>query len=102
MSAKIRAWWKEWERKIAKYVGGVRVPITGRSRGDAPDIDHNWLAIEVKAKNKLPKYLFEARAQSEACAEINQLPVQIYAEKGMSVGDCFIVMRLSDFRDRWL
>ena len=95
--------WKKWERKIASYIGGERVPITGRQRGDAPDIAHNWLAVEVKYTSKgLPKKWFQARAQSEASARGNQLPVQIFAEKGMNAGDCFITMRLSDFRDRWL
>ena len=95
--------WKAWERKIASYIGGERVPITGRQRGDVPDIKHNWLAVEVKYTSKtLPQKMYMARAQAEASARGNQLPVQIYAQKGMNAGDCFIVMRLSDFRDRWL
>ena len=94
--------WKAWERKIAKYIGGERVPITGRQRGDAPDIKHNWLSVEVKTRKKLPNWLFEARAQAEASARANQMPIQFYAEKGMEVGEVFCVVRLSDFRDRWL
>jgi hypothetical protein len=95
--------WKRWERQIAKYIGGERVPVTGRQRGDAPDIAHNWLSVEVKyTSNGLPLKWFEARAQSEASAKHSQLPVQIYAENGMNAGECFIMMRLSDFRDRWL
>ena len=95
--------WKKWERKVAKYIGGERVPVTGRARGDAPDIAHAWLSVEVKyTASGMPMKWYQARAQSEASARGNQLPVQIYTEKGMHVGDAFIVMRLSDFRDRWL
>lgn len=95
--------WKIWERKVADYIGGKRVPVTGRSRGDAPDIAHDWLSPEVKYTARgMPKKWYEARAQSEASAVGNQLPVQIYTEKGIAVGDAFIVMRLSDFRDRFL
>ena len=94
--------WKRWERKIAKYINGERIPITGRQRGDVPDIRHAWLTPEIKSRKKLPNWLFEARAQSEAAVRGVHLPVQIYVEKNMKVGDAFIVMRLSDFRDRWL
>jgi len=97
--------WKRWERQIAKYIGGgaKRVPITGRQRGDAPDIQHDWLSVECKYTSKgLPQLWHTARAQSEASARPRQLPVQIYAEKGMNVGECFIMMRLSDFKDHWL
>lgn len=31
--------WKVVEKNIARYLGGERVPITGRFRGSAPDID---------------------------------------------------------------
>lgn len=94
--------WKFWERKIAAYIGGRRVPVTGRQRGDAPDIEHNWLSVEVKMRSKLPNWLFDARAQAEASAKPRQLPVQIYVQKGMEVGDAFIVCRLKDFKDHWL
>jgi hypothetical protein len=95
--------WKRCERVIAKYIGGTRVPVTGRSRGDAPDIEHNWLSPEIKyTSGSLPKKWFEARAQAEASSKPRQLPVQIWVEKGMSAGDAFVMMRLSDFRDRWL
>ena len=94
--------WKQFERRVAKYIGGERVPITGRQRGDAPDIKHAWLSVECKYRKKLPNWLFEARAQAEASKVGVQLPVQIYAQKGQNTGDAFIVMRLQDFRDRYL
>ncbi len=101
--ASYRASWKRWERVIAKFIGGERVPVSGRARGDAPDIDHAWLSVECKhTSGTLPKLWYKARAQAEASARGNQLPVQIYTEKGMNVGDAFIVMRLSDFKDHWL
>ncbi len=40
--------WKATERKIAALLGGRRVPVSGRGRGDAPDIARPWLALEVK------------------------------------------------------
>lgn len=100
--ASIRRSWKRIEQRVAEYIGGRRIPVTGRQRGDAPDIEHNWLSPEVKYRAELPKWLFEARAQSEASARHCQMPIQVYVEKGMQIGDAFVVVRLSDFRDRWL
>ncbi len=36
-----RATWKRIERSIAGIIGGERVPITGRARGDTPDVRHD-------------------------------------------------------------
>lgn len=94
--------WKSWERKIADYVGGERVPITGRQRGSAPDIKHNWLSIEVKQRKKIAELLKDAMRQAEASAGPRQLPVVILVETGSKVGDAFIFCRLSDFKDHWL
>jgi hypothetical protein len=55
--------WKRTERKIAAQLGGRRVPVTGRARGDAPDVAHDWLAIEVKHKARLPDWLHDAMAR---------------------------------------
>lgn len=33
--------WKNVEMNIARYLGGARVPVTGRTRGSAPDIDRH-------------------------------------------------------------
>lgn len=99
MSEKI---WKACERRIAKYIGGVRVPITGRQRGDAPDIRHSWLSPEVKYKRKFPDWMHDAMRQAEAAKVGVQLPVVIMAEKGRDAGEAFIMCRLKDFRDHWL
>jgi Holliday junction resolvase len=60
--------WKSCERRIAEELGGVRVPVSGRSRGDAPDVDHPSLSIEVKSRKKLPAWLLDAIAQAEGAA----------------------------------
>ncbi len=46
--------WKRTERAIAARLGGVRVPVSGRQRGDAPDIAHPTFAVEVKSRASLP------------------------------------------------
>ena len=43
-----RGTWKASERRIAEKLGGKRVPVTGRERGSAPDVEHKLYAIEHK------------------------------------------------------
>lgn len=88
--------WKSAERKIASLLGGQRIPITGRTRGSAPDVQHDILSIEVKHWQNLPNWLHDAMSQAEASQRGNQLPAVILHEKGMDYEDCFTVMRLSD------
>lgn len=88
--------WKSAERKIASLLGGQRVPITGRTRGSAPDVAHDTLSIEVKHWQRLPNWLHDAMEQAEMSAKDGQLPTVILHEKGMDYEDCYTVMRLSD------
>lgn len=94
--------WKAFERRVARYIGGERVPVSGRARGDKPDIQHNWLSPECKYKQKLPDWIHDAMAQAEAAAMPRQMPCLILGEKGAETGECYIVFRLRDARDHWL
>lgn len=49
--------WKDVERAVAKRLGGKRVGCTGKGTADMVT---NWLAIEVKSRRALPKWLGEA------------------------------------------
>lgn len=91
--------WKRVEREIALRLGGRRVPVTGRSRGDAPDIQHPFLAIEVKTRTAFPALLTEAMAQADACRQPGQTPVAVVHRKGSQYGDALVCMRLRDFVD---
>ena len=95
--------WKACERRVAKYIGGERVPVTGRQRGDAPDIQHNWLVPEVKYRARLPCWLHDAMNQAKAAqVRPGQLPCVILCEKGKAVGRSFFICELEDARDHWL
>ena len=94
--------WKAIERKIATFIGGKRVPVTGRQRGDAPDIEHDWLSVEVKYKKELPKWLHDAMAQAVASQRPTQMPCVILAEKGSPTPEYYFVVKLGDAKDWWL
>jgi hypothetical protein len=91
--------WKNTERKIAAILGGRRVPVSGRGRGDAPDIAHPWLALEVKDRATLPLWLLDALDQAEASATPDQLPVAVLHRAGDRHDQALVVLRLSDFVD---
>ena len=86
--------WKKSERRIAALLGGRRVPVSGRGRGDVPDIDHASLAIEVKSRKTMPRWLQDALEQAEASAKDGQLPVAIFHQRGQRYEDSLVVMRL--------
>lgn len=88
--------WKRTERRIAAELGGQRVPVTGRSRGDAPDIEHDRFSIEVKERQELPGWLRDAMAQAVAAATGDRIPVTILHERGQRYRDCYALIRLSD------
>ena len=89
--------WKATERKIAALLGGRRVPVSGRGRGDAPDVAHPWLSIECKDRTSLPAWLLEALAQAEASATPLQLPNAVLHAAGERHAQALVVLRLADF-----
>ena len=89
--------WKSTERRLAAMCGGERVPITGRQRGSAPDIAHEWLSIEVKDRKSVPEWLKDAMRQAQASKRGEQLPIVILHEKGMRMTDCMVLVKWGDF-----
>ncbi len=91
--------WKSCERRVAELLGGERVPVSGRTRGDAPDVLHNSLSIEVKGRKKLPAWIEDAMKQAEASAKDGQLPVVALHQDGRRYADSLVVLRFEDFSD---
>jgi len=92
--------WKRTERRTAAILGGKRVPVTGRQRGDAPDVPHPWLSIECKHRRALPAWIADALDQAAAASDGGKrLPVAILHEAGERHGRDVVLIRLADFRD---
>lgn len=96
--------WKAIERWWAEQLGGVRVPVTGRQRGAAPDVAHDRYAIEVKAGRVMSPRLREGMAQAVASAaqypEGSRTPLLCVSH---SVGpgrasEHYVVLRLADWQ----
>ena len=91
--------WKNLERSVAKYFGGERVPITGRIRGSAPDVDHDVLSFEVKFREKLPAWMIDAMAQAVASMkDKDMIPTVVYKEKQKSLKNSYVMLRARDFK----
>ena len=88
--------WKACEREIAARLGGTRVPVSGRARGDAPDIAHPDYSIEVKHRKSLPAWLHDAFAQAKASKIGEQLPIVVLHENRQAYDDSYVVVRLAD------
>ncbi len=89
--------WKTCERRVAGLLGGQRVPVTGRQRGDTPDIEHEALSIEVKSRKSLPIWLLDALNQARAASENGKLPVVVLHQDRTPYRDSLIVLRIEDF-----
>lgn len=91
--------WKACERRIAKLLGGQRVPVTGRQRGDVPDIEHVALSIEVKSRKALPVWLLGALNQAQAASKNGKMPVVVLHQDRTPYAESLVVLRLDDFAD---
>jgi hypothetical protein len=89
--------WKACERRVVTLLGEKRVPVSGRARGDNPDIRHESLSIEVKSRKAIPGWLEDAVAQAEAASREEQLPVVVLHQDGRRYTECLVVLRLKDF-----
>lgn len=89
--------WKLTERAVASRLGGHRVPVSGRGRGDAPDVALDWLVVEVKHRKRLPKWLREAMCQAKAASGLSQLPIVVLHEAGQRHDEDLVVLALKDF-----
>jgi hypothetical protein len=89
--------WKTCERRIAQLLGGRRVPVSGRTRGDTPDVAHERLSIEVKSRKTLPAWLLDALAQARAATKDGRVPVAVLHQDHKQYRDAVVVMRLGDF-----
>lgn len=82
----VRGTWKRSERRIADILGGQRVPVSGRGRGDQPDVDGvsfggRRLAIEHKygarlIGSRLLLALDQARAARRSPTDIAAVTVE--------------------------
>ncbi len=87
--------WKKAERVIARRLGGERIPVTGRA--GRPDVAHPLLAVEVKTRRTLPRWLLEALAQASRAAGPGQVGVVVLHRVGAPHARDLVLLWLGDF-----
>lgn len=106
-----RETWKSIERWWAEQLGGKRNPVSGRSRGDKADIEHELYAIEVKCGSTLSARLQEGMDQAVEASEIEyerdngeKLPLLCitHNRRGNRGSIHWVAMRLEDFKDWYM
>lgn len=95
-----RGRWKEIERWWALTLGGRRVPVTGRQRGSAPDVEHPRYAIEVKAgkvlSDRLGLGIRQAVAAAVGTSKVPLLCITHSNGQGRAA-DHYVLLRLEDW-----
>jgi hypothetical protein len=96
-----RGTWKSWERWWSLQLGGRRVPVSGRQRGDQPDVEHDTYSIEVKCGRVMSPRLTDGMKQAVASAAgTNKTPLLCVTHRTTGKRDSshYVVMRLADFQ----
>ena len=85
--------WKAAERAIAARLGGSRVGPTGR---DSPDVLAGELAVEVKTRQMMPRWLLAALEQATANAR-GRVPVVVLHQERSPHSRDLVLLSLSAF-----
>ena len=84
--------WKRFERRVAQRSGGRRISVADRETD--LDVEHPYLGIECKYREKLSQYLKDWYRQAEDGSKKGQVPVVAIGEKNSSR-----IFALLDFDD---
>ena len=97
-----RSTWKRHEREWAELLGGKRVPVSGRQRGDQPDVAHPDYSIECKAGAVLSTRVLDGMEQAIAAQKPGQVPIVCISNRkkgGQNTSAKYVLMRAEDFVD---
>ena len=91
--------WKAYERRLAKALGGQRIPVTGIGRADR-DVEAGMFYYQAKLRKAIPKCI---RAWSDGiCATAkrdNKIGILIMKEPGLHDANALVVLRYQDWLD---
>lgn len=74
--------------------------MSGRQRGDAPDIAHDYISFEVKHRASLPNWLNDAMDQAVASMRTRwQIPAVVLHEKHQKISESYVMIRCDSFKE---
>ena len=90
--------WKKFERRLAKRVGGRRLPNTGEK--DGVDVVALPFVYQAKLRKGVPQYLREwLRGIVAAGERSGATGVVVWKAPGARDDDALVVLRLADWQD---
>ena len=90
--------WKAFERRLAKRVGGKRIPVTGLGRADA-DVDAGPFVYQAKLRRGLPSYLRDwLRGITAAGERKGATGIVVWKAPRQRDDDAVVVLRLKDWQ----
>ena len=91
--------WKAFERRVAKRLGGRRIPVTGERAG--ADVDAGPFVYQAKLRRGLPSYLREWLRGIVAAGERSggATGVVVWKAPNARDDDAVVVLRLKDWQD---
>ena len=88
--------WKSVERRIAKFFGTQRTPLSGQnSRHTGADILHDKLFVEIKFRSKIP-FMKTFKYTIEQAKKENKTPMVVFVEKNSRTP--ILMCNLYDFK----
>ena len=89
--------WKAFERRVAKRVGGKRIPVTGER--DGADVVAGPFVYQAKLRRGMPSYLREwLRGIVAAGGRVDKTGILIWKEPGARDDGAVVVLRLRDWQ----
>lgn len=92
-----RGTWKDYESRVAKDLGGKRIPVTGIDR-DGADVVTPLFHVQVKLRKALPSWLWHWLSGIVGTAsEAGKIGVLILRKPRMEDNDALVILRYRDF-----
>lgn len=92
--------WKAFERRVAKRMGGERIPVTGEREG--ADVVGGPFVYQCKLRRGMPAYLkgwLRGIVGAAARSEREATGVVVWKEPNGRDDDAVVVLRLKDWQD---
>ena len=86
--------WKQFERRIAKRLGGRRVGILGKE-----DIEHPVFSVETKVLKELPKFMTKVYGQAKRNSPKGKIPFACIKENGRHDENALVILSFGDFQE---
>lgn len=94
-----RSTWKARERDTARRLGGIRKPVSGRTKHEA-DVETPLFCVQHKHGRSRPSYLAEWLAGiCGVASDAGKIGIVVWSAKHEAGDDAIVLMRLKHFEE---